>query len=87
MPGLVDSIAIVINGAAGVGPKAWAFPSWILHVQFDGLARVFQKRGLWLTPCGCTCYKRHYKGHLNTEHPKECEDPEYKSPYQKIENK
>ena len=34
-----------------------------------------------LCGCGCTYYKRHYKRHLNTEHHKEWEDPEYKSPY------
>jgi hypothetical protein len=38
-----------------------------------------------LCGCGWTYYKRHYKRHLNTEHHKEWEDPEYKSPYTKIE--
>ena len=39
-----------------------------------------------LCGCGWTYYKRHYKRHLDTEHHKEWEDPEYKSPYIKIEN-
>ena len=39
-----------------------------------------------LCGCGWTYYKRHYKRHLDTEHHKEQEDPEYKSPYTKIEN-
>ena len=36
-----------------------------------------------LCGCGWTYYKRHYKRHLDTEHHKEWEDPEYKSPYKK----
>jgi hypothetical protein len=52
-------MAIVINGAAGVGPKARAFPSWILHVQFDGTrtTRVQHMRthtGTWAV----VCYRR-----------------------------
>ena len=38
-----------------------------------------------LCGCGCTYYKRHYKRHLDTEHHKEWEDPEYKSAYKKNE--
>ena len=39
-----------------------------------------------LCGCGWTYYKRHYKRHLHTEYHKEWEDPEYKSPYKKIES-
>ena len=51
---------------------------------FEKNTDIFNKN--ILCDCGCAYYKRHYKGHLNTEHRQEWGDPEYKSPYIKMEN-